>query len=115
MTAALDEVRPSVTELARLLVSAAGGAASAAGQLTEHFTDMSDSDRKLRLPEGAVDGLASALNSTLLVEIEAVDEDIRLLGTRNPMSANATAILIEQRAGLNQLTGALARFLDDGI
>jgi hypothetical protein len=96
--------RTDIADLGKLLLSASGEAACAASRLIEAFTDLSESQRLTRLPPDLIDGLADALHSVLLIEVEAIASQANRLDPQSLLAAEM----------VGQLTGALTRYLERG-
>lgn len=103
--------QPTVTEQCRLLATAAGQAGFGVGEILEHYRDVVDSNEVSRFFGETVEIMADALQSVLQFEMAAIDVAI----ARQDEDAPARKRLSEQHADLNQLLGAVQRYLDGWI
>lgn len=107
----MTEQQPTVAEQCRLLITAAGQAGFAIGECLEHFRDVVDGNEVSRFSGETVEIMADALQSVLQFEMAAIDIAI----ARQDEDAPARKRLSEQHADLNQLLGAVQRYLDGWI
>lgn len=107
----MTEQQPTVAEQCRLLITAAGQAGFAVGECLEHYRDAVDADEVSRFSGETVEIMADALQSVLQFEMAAIDIAI----ARQDEDAPARKRLSEQHADLNQLLGAVQRYLDGWI
>jgi len=101
----------STADLCRLLIGAAGQSAFAAGEALEHYRDSVDSNEISRFSGDTVELAADALQSLIGFEIAAIDIAI----ARHPEGAPARLHLSEHASDLNQLLGAVQRYLDGWV
>ncbi|MFN7027877.1 MAG: hypothetical protein ACK4PC_00760 [Sphingopyxis sp.] len=107
----MTDSQPTIAEQCRLLVLAAGQASFAAGEALEHYRDTIDSNQVSRFSGETVEIMADALQSTIQFEMAAIDVAIARQDDDAPMRKG----LSEQHADLNQLLGAVQRYLDGWI
>lgn len=107
----MSEPQPTVAEQCRLLITAAGQAGFAVGEVLEHYRDTIDGHEVSRVSGETVEIMADALQSLLQFEMAAIDGAI----ARQDEDAPARMRLSEQHADLNQLLGAVQRYLDGWI
>lgn len=98
-------------DLCRLLIIGAGQAGFAAGEALEHYRDATDSNEISRFSGDTVELAADALQSLIAFEIAAIDIAI----ARHPEGAPARMGLSEHASDLNQLLGAVQRYLDGWV
>ncbi|OHC96410.1 MAG: hypothetical protein A2792_00245 [Sphingomonadales bacterium RIFCSPHIGHO2_01_FULL_65_20] len=89
------------------LLTAAGQSAAVTFDLLEHHRDMTRSDRLDRFSNETCEMLADALQSTLRIEICAIQNALASAPTEH-----AERSLREQSELNNQLLGAVARYLE---
>lgn len=107
----MTDGQPTITEQCRLLILAAGQASFAAGEALEHYRDTIDSDKVSRFSGETIEIFADALQSAIQFEMAAIDR----VNARLPEGAPHRNALSEQHADLNQLLGAVQRYLDGWI
>lgn len=104
----MSDDQPTITDQARLLVVAAGQASFAAGEALEHYRDLIDSNDVSRFSGETVEIMGDALQSMIQFEMAAIDVAIARQDDDAPMRKR----LSDQHADLNQLLGAVQRYLD---
>lgn len=98
-------------DLRRFLIIGAGQAGFAAGEALEHYRDAIDGNEISRFSGDTVELAADALQSLIHFEIAAIDLAI----ARHPEGAPARIGLSEHASDLNQLLGAVKRYLDGWV
>lgn len=104
----MSDEQPTLADLCRLLITGAGQASFVAGEALEHYRDAVDSNEISRFSGETIELAADALQSLIAFEITAIEAAI----ARQPNDGPAPAHLTEQVADLNQLLGAVQRYLD---
>lgn len=104
----MTDSQPTIAEQCRLLILAAGQASFAAGEALEHYRDTIDSNQISRFSGETVEVMADALQSAIQFEMAAIDVAI----ARQAEGALARKHLSDQHTDLNQLLGAVQRYLD---
>lgn len=103
--------QPTLAELSRLLIIGAGQASFAAAEALEHYRDALNSNALARFTGDTVELAADALQSLVHFELEA----ITAAAASQPKRALARKQLSEQAEALNQLLGAVQRYLDGWV
>lgn len=112
----MSTARPGLAELAALLFAGAGQAAFATGEMLEHARELvdalgTDPARKAdRFPNETIELLADALQSAIGFELAAIDA--AMPGAK---ALHNQHLLQEESEKLNQLLGAVTRFLDGWV
>jgi len=106
----MTDGQPTIAEQCRLLILAAGQASFAAGEALEHYRDTIDSNKVSRFSGETIEIFADALQSAIQFEMAAIDAAI----ARQDKGALAHSTAL-QHADLNQLLGAVQRYLDGWI
>ncbi|QUM73311.1 hypothetical protein [Sphingopyxis granuli] len=107
----MSEDQPTIADQCRLLIVAAGQAGFAVGEVLEHYRDAVDGNEISRFSGETVEIMADALQSVIQFEMGAIDVAI----ARQAEDAPSLKPLSEQHADLNQLLGAVQRYLDGWI